>query len=129
KCSLSNNSPKTVGSFVVLWTVTMASGQVITSAVAQDHTFIRSAPKLEPGQSTEVEDVGSIKAGPGNSIVKIEVGIDYVQFLDGTQAGKDAKGVGRQLSYRRIGADDFRKHLLGIYRQSGQEALIQELEA
>ncbi len=129
RCTLTNNSSKVVGRFVVLWTLTMASGAQSTVTMVEDKLLIKSAPKLEPGQSVECESSGSTTAGAGNPIAKVEVGIDYVEFVDGSKAGKDTQRMSQLLRYRDQGANDIRSYLRGFYKQKGIDALLQELNA
>lgn len=92
-----------------------------------DASPIKSSAILYPNQSIESDSNGSSISSSANPFVKVEVGIDYLLFSDGLQAGKDTMKMGQQIRYGKQKVMAHRLALLQLYEEKGLDALLQEL--
>ena len=131
-CTLTNNTSKQIVSYVVLWTLWFASGDKSKSITMADSSPINKASVLlQPNQSVQTDEGIETSSGgsSANPFVKVEVGIDYVLFADGSHAGKDTMKTAQQIRYANLKVRAQRYRLRYLYEEKGLEALLEAIGA
>lgn len=127
-CKIRNDSSKEISAFTVLWITTTASGKSGRSYMMEDRSLLKSTKKISPGEVVDCESTGSETFTSGESVARVDVGIDYILFADGSTAGKDQTNSGSLMRNRQLTTNSLRTQLLRIYQEKGLEALLEELK-
>lgn len=139
-CVVKNNTNKEVVAFSLAWTIVMEAGgkesavtelEVMDSLIHPDFRESRSPRPLSP--STEfVAESGPTSFGSSDSIKRVEVSIDYVEFEDGTSLGPNANSrSSQQIALVREGAARYKEWLVQTYATTGRSLnmVLQKLQS
>lgn len=88
KCTLTNNTPKEIVSYALVWTAVTASGGRVQSGVSD-----RASPILQPSQSIDSAAAGLMGSSPDDPIVSVEVAVDKVVFSDGSDVDTSQESI------------------------------------
>lgn len=139
-CVVKNNTDKAVTAFSLAWTIVMEVGgkesavtelEVMDSLIHPDFRESRSLRAVSPG-SEFIAESGPTYFGSNNSINRVEVSIDYVEFEDGTSLGPNANSrSSQQIALVREGAAKYKEWLVQTYVNAGKslKMVLQKLQS
>ena len=139
-CVVKNNTGKAVAAFSLAWTIVIeAEGKesAITELEVMDsliHPDFQESPSLRsvsPGTQFVAES-GPTYLGSNDSIKRVEVSIDYVEFDDGTSLGPNTNSrSSQQIALVRDGAARYKEWLVQTYVNTGKsfKMVLQKLQS